>query len=30
MLDIETDPVRLSQQLAALMDARAYRDLVGA
>ena len=30
MLDIETDPVTLSQQLAALMDARAYRDLVGA
>jgi glycine cleavage system H protein len=30
MLDIETDPVTLSHQLAALMDACAYRDLVGA
>ena len=30
MLEIETNPVTLSQQLAALMDARAYRDLVGA
>ena len=29
MLEVETDPATLSQQLAGLMDARAYRDLVG-
>jgi glycine cleavage system H protein len=30
MLEIEVDPSTLSQQLANLMDARAYRDLAGA
>jgi glycine cleavage system H protein len=30
MLEIEVDPSALSQQLADLMDARAYRDLAGA
>jgi glycine cleavage system H protein len=30
MLEVETDPAALDQQLAALMDARAYRDLAGA
>jgi glycine cleavage system H protein len=30
MFEVETDPATLGQQLAALMDARAYRDLVGA
>ena len=29
MFEVETDPATLSQQLAALMDARAYRDLAG-
>ena len=30
MFEIETDPATLSQQLAALMDARTYRVLAGA
>ena len=30
MFEVETDPAMLGQQLAALMDARAYRDLAGA
>ena len=30
MVEVETDPATLGQQLAALMDARAYRDLAGA
>jgi len=30
MLDVETDPATLGQQLTALLDARAYRDLTGA
>ena len=30
MFEVETDPATLGQQLAALMDARAYRDLAGA
>jgi glycine cleavage system H protein len=30
MLEVEVDPSTLSQQLASLMDARAYRDLTGA
>ena len=30
MFEVKTDPATLSQQLAALMDARAYRDLTGA
>jgi hypothetical protein len=30
LFDVETGPAALSQQLAALMDARAYRDLAGA
>jgi glycine cleavage system H protein len=30
MFEVETDPATLSQQLAALLDARAYRDLAGA
>jgi hypothetical protein len=29
MLDAEIDPSTVSQQLASLMDARAYRDLAG-
>ena len=29
MFEVETDPATLSRQLAALMDARAYRDLAG-
>jgi glycine cleavage system H protein len=29
MADIETDPATLSQQLASLLDAAGYRDLVG-
>ena len=29
MFDVEDDPSSLSQQLASLMDARAYRDLAG-
>ena len=30
MFEVETDPATLGQQLATLMDARAYRDLAGA
>ncbi|NDU72107.1 glycine cleavage system protein GcvH [Actinomadura sp. DSM 109109] len=30
MFEIETDPATLNEQLAALMDASAYRDLAGA
>jgi glycine cleavage system H protein len=30
MFEVETDPATLTQQLAALMDADAYRDLAGA
>ena len=30
LFEVETDPATLGQQLAALMDARAYRDLTGA
>ena len=30
MLEIDTDPATQAQQLAALMDAGAYRDLAGA
>jgi glycine cleavage system H protein len=30
MFEVEIDPATLGQQLAALMDARAYRDLTGA
>jgi glycine cleavage system H protein len=30
MFEVETDPAKLGQQLAALLDARAYRDLAGA
>jgi len=30
MLDVQVDPSTLSQQLANLMGARAYRDLAGA
>ena len=30
MLEVETDPATLGQQLASLLDAAAYRDLVGA
>ena len=30
MFEVETDQATLGQQLAALMDARAYRDLAGA
>jgi hypothetical protein len=30
MFEIEADPATLSQQLASLMDTRAYRDLTGA
>jgi glycine cleavage system H protein len=30
MFEVETDPAGLSQQLAALMDAGAYRELTGA
>jgi glycine cleavage system H protein len=30
MFEVETEPTALSQQLAALMDARAYRELAGA
>jgi len=30
MFEVETDPAALDQQLAALMDARAYHGLVGA
>jgi hypothetical protein len=30
MFEVETDPATLSRQLAALMDASAYRDLAGA
>lgn len=29
MFEVETDPATLGQQLAALMDANAYRDLAG-
>lgn len=29
MFEVETDPARLGQQLAALMDARAYSELAG-
>jgi glycine cleavage system H protein len=29
MFEVETDPATLAQQLAALMDANAYRDLAG-
>ena len=29
MVEVETDPATLGQQLATLLDARAYRDLVG-
>lgn len=29
MLEVETDPATLGRQLAALMDARAYRQLAG-
>ena len=29
MFEVEVDPSTLSQQLASLMDARAYRDQVG-
>ena len=30
MFDVETDPATLDQQLAALLDARAYSEIVGA
>ena len=30
MFEVETDPATLGQQLAALMDARAYSEIVGA
>ena len=30
MFEVETDPATLGEQLAALLDARAYRDLTGA
>jgi glycine cleavage system H protein len=30
IFEVETDPATLGRQLAALMDARAYRDLAGA
>jgi glycine cleavage system H protein len=30
LFEVETDPASLGQQLAVLMDARAYRDLAGA
>jgi glycine cleavage system H protein len=30
MFEVETDPATLDQQLAALMDARAYSEMVGA
>jgi len=30
MLEIDTDPATLGRQLAALMDADAYRELTGA
>ena len=30
MFEVKTDPATLGQQLATLMDARAYRDLAGA
>jgi hypothetical protein len=29
MFEVETDPASLSQQLAALLDAGAYRELTG-
>ena len=29
MADIEADPATLSQQLASLLDASGYRDLIG-
>jgi glycine cleavage system H protein len=30
LFDVEIDPSALTQQLASLLDARAYRDLTGA